>query len=111
MANSEVNKPETPADYRPISILRKLSKVCERVIYTTSNDLIYLKKDKNGDYQSECRKKHSTLTILIKLQDDIKRAMKSGEVTLAVFVDFSKAFDTIDVNILMHKLHALYTFF
>ena len=45
------------------------------------------------------------------MQDDIKRAMKSGEVTLALFVDFSKSFDTIDFNNLMHKLHSLYTFF
>ena len=34
--------------------------------------------------------------------------MKSGEVTLAVFVDFSKAFDTIDFNIIIHKLHSLH---
>ena len=58
-------------------------------------------------YQSWCRKNHSTLIILIKLRDDIERAMKSGEVTFAVFVDFSKAFDTIN-NVLIHKLHSLY---
>ena len=34
--------------------------------------------------------------------------MNSGEVTLAVFVDFSKAFDTIDFNILIQKLHSLH---
>ena len=34
--------------------------------------------------------------------------MKSGEVTLAVFVDFSKAFDTINFNMLIHKLHSLH---
>ena len=52
-------------------------------------------------YQSGYRKSHSTLTILIKLRDDINRAMKKGEVTLTVFVDFSKAFDTIDLDILI----------
>ena len=34
--------------------------------------------------------------------------MKSGEVTLAVFVDFSKAFDSTDFNSLIHKLHSLH---
>ena len=34
--------------------------------------------------------------------------MKSAEVTFAVFVDFSKAFDTINFNILIHKLHSLH---
>ena len=48
---------------------------------------------------------HSTLTILIKLRDDIERAMKSREVTLTAFVDFSKAFDSIDFDILIHKFH------
>ena len=49
-----------------------------------------------------------SLTILNKLRDDIEYAMKSGEVTLAVFVDFSKAFDIIDYNILIHKFHSLH---
>ena len=47
-------------------------------------------------YQSEYRKIHSTL-----------RATKSEKVTLVVFVDFSKAFHTIDFNILTHNLHSL----
>ena len=59
-------------------------------------------------YQSGYRKNYLTLTILIKLRDDIERALKSGEFTLALFVDFSKAFDTIDFNILIHKLHSLH---
>ena len=40
--------------------------------------------------------------------------MKSGEVTIAIFVDFSKEFDTTDFNILTTKLHSLHfskTFF
>ena len=59
-------------------------------------------------YRSGYRKNHSTITILIKLRDDIECAMKSGKVTLAVSVDFPKAFDTIDFNITIHKLHSLH---
>ena len=58
-------------------------------------------------HQSGYRKNHSTLTILMKLRDDIERTMKRGEVTLAVFADFSKAFFII-FNIRIHKLHSLY---
>ena len=54
--------------------------------------------------QSAYRKIHLKLTIFIKLRGNIESAMKSGKVTLAVFVDFSKAFDAIDFNILIHKL-------
>ena len=38
--------------------------------------------------QSGYRKNQSIMTILIKLRDDIERALKSGEVTLAIFVHF-----------------------
>ena len=53
------------------------------------------------------RKKHSTSTLLMKLQDDILQAMNRGEVTLAVFLDYSKAFDTVDYKVLLAKLRKL----
>ena len=43
----------------------------------------------------------------MKIKNDILKAMKRGEVTLAVLADFSKAFDTVDFEILMKKLHSL----
>jgi len=87
--------PQTTADYRPISVLPVLSKVYEKVILQQmtkfiENELVY------HTYQSGFRKNHSTVTLLIKLRDDIKKEMKKGEVTIAVFADYSKAFDTID---------------
>ena len=48
-------------------------------------------------------KGHSTGTALLKLRDDIKCAMKSGEVIIIVLVDFSKAFDTICHQTLIAK--------
>jgi hypothetical protein len=53
------------------------------------------------------RKGHSTAVILLKLKDDILKAMKKGEITLAVFTDYSKAFDTVDFRILLKKLYDL----
>ena len=48
---------------------------------------------------------HSVVTL--KLHDDIRKAMKSSEVTIAIFTDYSKAFDTIDFSILIKKMHIL----
>lgn len=45
--------------------------------------------------------------MLLKFRDDIKRAMKNGEVTLAVLADFSKAFDTVEYVSLMTTLHEM----
>ena len=99
----KVQNPTTLAEYRPISILPVLSKVFERIILEQLTEhiesrAVYLEN------QSGFRKSHSTITLLLKLKDDIKSAMQRGEVTLAVFADFSKAFDTVDYKILISHL-------
>ena len=43
----------------------------------------------------------------MKIKDDIVKAMNRGEITLAVMIDFSKAFDTVDFETLIRKLHKL----
>ena len=53
------------------------------------------------------RKGHSTPTVLLRVRDDIIRAMKNGEITLIAFADFSKAFDTVDFQVVLKKLHAI----
>ena len=53
------------------------------------------------------RKGRSTNTVLMGMQDDLLRAMKTGEVTLMVLADFSKALDTVNYNILITKLLTL----
>ena len=58
-------------------------------------------------YQSGYGKNHATTTLSLKLHDDIKKAMKSSEVTIAIFTDYSKAFDTIDFSILIKKMGTL----
>ena len=52
------------------------------------------------------RKSHSTTSCLMKLKDDIN-AMNKGEITISVFADYSKAFDTIDFKKLLRKLKNL----
>ena len=99
----KVSNPVSLAEYRPISILPVLSKVFERIMLQQITEhiesrAIYL------EMQSGFRKSHSTITLLLKLKDDIKNAMQRGEVTLAVFADFSKAFDTVDYKILLSHL-------
>ena len=49
--------------------------------------------------------KHSTIDAVSKLTADIVSSLESNMITCAVFLDFSKAFDTIDHDILLRKLH------
>ena len=51
---------------------------------------LYIEKKDNISLSLGYKNKHSTWTVLIKLRDEIERAMKSGEVTLAVSADFLK---------------------
>ena len=58
-------------------------------------------------HQSGYHKNNSTATILSKLYDDIKLAMKQSELTIAVLTDYSKASDTIDFLTLIQKTYSL----
>lgn len=98
------NHPTSLNDYRPISVLPILSKVYEKVVLNQVSEFIENQLVYNMT-QSGFRKSHSTLTILTKFRDDIQAAMKKGEVTLAVFTDYSKAFDTLHFKTLLKRLH------
>ena len=56
---------------------------------------------------SSYRKCHSTTTTRLAIRDDILKAMKRDEITLAVMADFSKAFDTIAFEKVLSKLHLM----
>lgn len=102
----KVNEPTKIEEYRPISVLPVLSKVYERVILKQL--CCYIEKNHlYNDNQSGFRRGHSTLSLLLKFRDDIKLAMNRSEVTLAVLIDYSKAFDTIEHETLLKKLHYL----
>ena len=99
----KIDSPIKIKDYRPISVLPVLSKVFERVILAQLCKFI---EDKALYHQTQSgfRKGHSTTTLLVKLRDDIKKAMAKSEVTLSILIDYSKAFDTIDHTNLLLKL-------
>ena len=90
--------------YRPVSLLCTLSKVFEKIMY---NRLIKF-LDKFSilyEYQFGLRRKRSTHMALISLIDKLTQAIENGEYVIGVFLDFSKAFDTVDHKILLDKLY------
>ena len=98
--------PLCPSDFRPISILTAFSKIIEKLMNIQMVE--YLTKHKLLDpMQSAYLKNHGTHTALLKLTEDILDAIDDSEITLLVFLDFSKAFDTVNHELLLAKLDIL----
>ena len=94
----------TFTNYRPISILPAFSKILERIVY---NRILSYLNERNilSDSQFGFRKNHSTEYALSILYDRLSNAIDNNEYTAGIFLDLSKAFDTINHQILLEKLN------
>lgn len=90
-------------NYRPISLLPVFSKILEKVMYKRiycfleNNNLLY--KSQYG-----FRSKHSTNQAITEFLLQICRGVEDNDIALGIFLDLSKAFDTISHDILKTKL-------
>ena len=84
-----------PANYRPISTLSTFTQIFEQCIY---NQLInYIEKHKIiFQFQFGFRKGHSTAQAITEITNTLRKAIDDNLYTCGVFLDFSKAFDTVN---------------
>ena len=91
-------------NYRPISLLITISKLLEKLMhkrlygFLEQNDLIY-----NSQYGF--RPRHSCENAVSELLSIILKGYELQKSTVAVFLDLSKAFDTLSHEILLQKLN------
>ena len=94
------------SNYRPISLLTTMSKVLEKVVYTR----VYKFLTDTGqlcDTQYGFRSQHSCEHAVSQLIGTVLKNMENQKTTVSVMLDLSKAFDTIEHEIMLKKL-ALY---
>ena len=83
-------------NYRPVSVLPSFSKFLERIIYNRLYDYLTNLRHVLYDNQFGFRENHSTTLALIDLHEKISSAIDLGELAVGVFLDLSKAFDTVN---------------
>ena len=98
--------PMLVTNYRPISLLPTPSKIIEKVIhkqleeYVESAGLI-------SDFQHGFRKSRSTTHAVTQLLNYVNQGLNNKMPTVAIFIDFKKAFDCLQYSVLLDKLKAL----
>jgi hypothetical protein len=91
------------SDFRPISLLPCLSKVCEVLMAGQMNRHI-----RNFGllcpFQSGFRRHHTTTTAVLKVTEDIRLNLEDGQATVLVMLDFTQAFDMIAHDLMVCKI-------
>ena len=95
--------PLDKSNYRPVSFLPPISKIYEKLLQKQINNYI---ENILSTYLCGYRKVYSTHHALICLTEKWKEILDKKEFCGAVLLDLSKAFDTIDHELLVTKLHA-----
>ena len=96
-------------NYQPVSNLSYLGKLTERAVCDQLVDFA-TRTDNIEQNQSAYRVGHSTESALLKVKSDLLHAMDNQEVTCLVLLDLSAAFNTVDHDLLLSRLHFRYRF-
>ena len=90
-------------NYRPISILSPIAKIFEKLLYNRLEKFLFSNKVITNQ-QFGFRKNYSTEMAIIDLHNKLQKNVDEGDYTCCIFLDLSKAFDTVNHKILLQKI-------
>ena len=94
-------------NFRPISNLKALSKIIEKSVALQLNNYL-MTNNLHEAFQSAYKVHHSTETFMVRVQDDILRAIDGNEDVVLLMLDLSAAFDTVSHETLLDRLSQRY---
>ena len=90
-------------NYRPISLLSIFNKLLEKLVFNRLSNYLE-KRQLIFSKQFGFRSHHSTVHGVLSIIDKVQKAIEDREYSCGIFLDFSKAFDTVNHKILPTKL-------
>lgn len=93
-------------NYRPISTKSCLSKILESLVNNQLKSFLY-ENSVLSNYQSGFRERHSTISATMLVWNDLNMALDGKKFCAAIFIDLTKAFDTVDLDVLLDSLHKI----
>jgi hypothetical protein len=95
-----------PANYRPISLLSSFCKVLEEALYIRQAEHWNCNKLPVNN-QFGFRKGIAIDDAIFKLTNDVLRALNNKKVTVRIFCDLEKTFESVNHNLLVPNCHVL----
>jgi len=95
-----------PCNFRPISVVPVLAKILEEIVSAQLSEY-FVQHSLLRPHQGAYRCGKSTEVILLVAVDFIVQCLDDGKAVYASFLDFRKAFDSLDYHILLDKLFQL----
>ena len=91
-----------PGNFRPTSLLSNLNKIIKKVIY--SHLFFFSKINVLNNFQFGFRNNHSITLSFSEFVEGVLLNFDKGHTVCAVFMDLSKAFESVDRNVLLRKV-------